>query len=141
MNTRRLKALLKSVGFPCLVAALVATSARADITSNLQVRYRFDEATGTRVADSSGNDRTGTVANDGLVTSVGRFGGGVHLDGTNDYIDFTAISATDNAQALTIAFWLNTDSRSQFEQIVTKYQDPNNMFAVIFGDTIRHRHR
>jgi hypothetical protein len=115
--------------------ALAPEVVLADITTGLQVRYWFDEATGPSAADSSGNHRTGTVAGGGLITAVGRFGGGVHLDGMNDYIDCPPISATDGASALTVAFWLNTDTRGEFDILCSKYQTDDYLFTVQIGSS------
>jgi hypothetical protein len=48
--------------------------------------FHFSEGTGTTTADASGNVHNGTLVN-GPTWGPGKYGQGVNLDGTNDYID------------------------------------------------------
>lgn len=107
-----------------MVALCHGGIARAEIHSNLQVRYRLDDLSGQTATDSSTNTgRNGTLTNGAQFISSGRVGGAADLDGTNDYIDCPAITATDGAQRLTVAFWLNTDSRADSEVVLSKGGD------------------
>ncbi len=64
-----------------------------------------------RVADSSGNANTGIVRNSANSWSVGARGGGVVLDGNNDYIEVTNTTALEYAGGdLSIAFWMKPAS-------------------------------
>lgn len=117
-----------------LVALSHGEVARAEIHSNLQVRYRLDDLTGQTATDSSTNTgRNGTLTNGAQFISSGRIGGAVDLAGDDDFIDCPAITATDGAQRLTAAFWLNTDSRADSEVVLSKYLDVNNGFSIQFG--------
>jgi hypothetical protein len=128
MNTRRIIApnrLLVSI----LVVLIFPAAARTDITSNLQVRYRLDDSSGPSATDSSGNNQTGTL-NGPAFNSSGRFAGSVTFDATNDYIDCQAITATNNAPALTVAFWINANDLGDYDILCVKYASVNLMFAV-----------
>src|SRR3989304_1870526 len=105
-GTNRYLPLLLGVGW--LIVLSHPATVLADIHSNLQVRYRLDEMSGS-AADSSGNGNTGTLNNGANFTANGRFGGAVNLEGTDEYIGCPAIAATSGATALTIAFWVYVD--------------------------------
>jgi hypothetical protein len=106
----------------------------ADIHSGLQVRYRFDDGGSTTATDSSTNSgRDGTLTNGAQFIPGGRVGGAVDLNATDDFVDCPAITQTDSASALTVAFWLNTDSRADGEYLVSKFFDPSNLFKITFG--------
>jgi hypothetical protein len=119
--------------FTVVAAVVVSAAASADTLSNLEVRYRLDEGSGSTATDSSTNTgRNGTV-NGGNLNTTGRVGGAVHLDGTDDYIDGPAIGNTDSAQRLTVAFWLNTDTRNDSEILVSKFAAALNQFSISLG--------
>jgi hypothetical protein len=106
----------------------------AEIHSGLEVRFRLDEGTGTTANDSSTNTgRNGTLTNGAQFISGGRVGGAVDLDGSNDYVAGPTIGATDSASAVTVAFWLNTDSRAASEILVSKFLNFSNFFTLQFG--------
>jgi hypothetical protein len=77
---------------------------------------------GTTATDSSTNGRNGTLTNGAQFIPNGRIGGAVDLDGTNDFVDCPAITTTDGAQRLTIAFWVNTASRNDSEILVPSFR-------------------
>ena len=70
-GTNRYLPLLLGVGW--LIVLSHPATVLADIHSNLQVRYRLDEMSGS-AADSSGNGNTGTLNNGANFTANGRFG-------------------------------------------------------------------
>src|SRR5437868_14732981 len=53
---------------------------------NVNTELRCNEGTGTTVADASGNNHIGTLTN-GPTWGAGKYGQGINLDGTNDYIN------------------------------------------------------
>jgi hypothetical protein len=72
--------------------------------SGLVAAYAFDEGTGTTVADSSGNDNTGTLGT-GVTWTVGRFGSALAFDGGARVTinDSPSLHLTD---ALTLEAWV-----------------------------------
>jgi hypothetical protein len=69
--------------------------ARADITTNLEVKYSFEEGSGTTVADASGNLHAATLLNGASYTaasapSVTQSSYSLLLDGVNDYVESNA---------------------------------------------------
>jgi hypothetical protein len=72
------KILLVALLGGCSAAPIdVATLAPTSLTSNLVAHWRFDDGSGTRLRDDSGNGRDGTVS--GGAWTAGRFGGGMHF--------------------------------------------------------------
>jgi hypothetical protein len=111
-------------------------TALAEIHSGLQVRYRLDDGSGTTATDSfTKTGRDGTLTNGAQFISSGRVGGAVDLLGTDEYIDIPAVTETDGASSLTVAFWLNTDTRADDEIVLSKYVGLTNHFSIQLGTT------
>ena len=49
--------------------------------------YSFEEGQGTTAKDVSKNGNDGTLQGDATWTKDGRFGGGISLDGEEDFVD------------------------------------------------------
>ena len=76
-------------------------------TADLIAYWRFDEASGTTVTDSSGNSNTGTLVNGGTWTT-GKVRNGLRFDGTNDHVVVNnSASINSITNRITIAFWAN----------------------------------
>ena len=74
--------------------------------NGLAAAWGFNEASGGTSADSSGNSNTATLLN-GVGRIAGKYGNGLSLDGTNDYLsaaDSTSLNISGNA--LTLSMWL-----------------------------------
>ena len=66
---------------------------------------RFEEGQGTTAADSSGNGNAATLRN-GAGWSAGWIGGGLALDGADDFGSIESSPSLDYADALTVAGWV-----------------------------------
>ena len=87
---------------------------------NLIVHWKFDEASGTSAADSSGHGYTGTLVN-GPVWTTGKDAGALNFDGTNDMVNLTSNSNLKIAGDITIAFWMNkTSEATDWQRLVGK---------------------
>lgn len=73
--------------------------------SSLVGEWRFDEASGTSAADSSGRSLNGTLQN-GPVWTSGRYRSGLQFDGVNDYVQVGAQPALVMTNAMTISAWI-----------------------------------
>ncbi|HJZ06154.1 MAG TPA: LamG-like jellyroll fold domain-containing protein [Patescibacteria group bacterium] len=82
--------------------------------------YKFDEGSGTTsVADSSGNGNTGTM-NGSMTESdwvLGKFGNGLDLDGSDDYVEIGSSTKVDNSYAGTISAWIKPSGNTGYETI------------------------
>lgn len=106
--SRLTKSLMKQAGRLLLVTVLLALS--SSITpqatgagSSLIAHWRFDEGAGTTAADSSGNNRTGTLVN-GPQWVAGQVGAGaLSFDGLDDYVVTADIPKPTD---LTLSAWI-----------------------------------
>lgn len=97
------------------VANMYAGSAPSCTTSTCLFWYKFDESSGTTVADSSGN------GNDGTVTAIanyiqwtsGNFGSGLYIDGSESQINLPDLASTSG----TLDFWLSPASNTGDQRI------------------------
>jgi arylsulfatase A-like enzyme len=86
-------------------------------TDSLAFRYAFEEGSGTNASDSSGNNRTATLSENGTSAAQGptwssgkfKFGGGLDFDGLNDLV-YTPAIAVSNASAWSASAWVQLDS-------------------------------
>ncbi len=91
------------------------------------LHYKFDESSGTRVNDYSGNKNHGTIE-DADWTNAGKIDGGLKLDGTggaqtNGYVLNAAV------HDLTASIWFksgarNSHNRTGFERLIVQSQKP-----------------
>jgi hypothetical protein len=109
INTLAIAVSLSLLGFTQAQAGLLA-------------HWKFDEGSGTSVADSSSNSNTGTLTNmTGNEWTTGPVGGALNFDGVDDYILVNYDSSLDATSALTISAWVKTStSNSQAELVVNK---------------------
>ncbi|MFZ2148270.1 MAG: LamG domain-containing protein, partial [Sedimentisphaerales bacterium] len=82
----------------------LATSVAEGADPSLVGWWRFDEGSGTTAYDSSGYGRDGTLVG-GATWAVGRFGGGIELDGTSGYVSVPDFELTTDS--ITWVAWLN----------------------------------
>jgi hypothetical protein len=84
--------------------------------------WKLDETTGLIANDSSGGEHHGTVTNTapepGWETAY--VDGGLHLDGTDDFIAVTDDPALDLSDAGTLALWFKMDSFKSFGGLIHK---------------------
>ncbi|NQT00711.1 MAG: LamG domain-containing protein, partial [Planctomycetes bacterium] len=70
----------------------------------LIAHWRLDEESGTTAGDASGNGNTGTLEG-GAQRTQGKIGGGVYLDGVDDYIEVPNVITPTGS----LAFWFKPD--------------------------------
>ena len=112
-----------------VLAALPAAPATAANPAGLVGHWGFDEASGTVTADQGPNDLDGTLLG-GAQFSQGVLGGGVQLDGLDDYVDITTAgdsfpSVVGDLSEGTISLWFSFD----------RLTGPNEVFTMFYlGD-------
>lgn len=102
MSLRYLRYAVQAFAF-CAIACGFSAAARADITSNLAVYYKFDSLSGTSATDSSGNGNTGTLSNATFVPN-GKYFGAYSSTNTSSTVT-VASSASLSMTSFTIATW------------------------------------
>jgi hypothetical protein len=124
------------------VAALVIASLAAPVeragaqSAGLVAAYSFEEGTGSAVGDASGNGRTGTISG-ATWTPVGRFGGALSFDGTNDLVSVTDAAALDLSTGMTLEAWVNPSALSNWRTVVLKEGPSGLAYALYAHDTAR----
>ena len=93
--------------------------------------YKLDEGSGDSLTDSSvGN--TGTAVNASIVS--GKLGNARLLNGS--YLNLNNIAQFSNAQKLTVSIWVNLNSNSGQQALVTKF-DSQGYWTDVSGGTPR----
>jgi HEAT repeat protein len=77
---------------------------KEDVTADLAAYWKFDETSGTKAIDSSGNGNDGTLVGDPKWVA-GRFGGALEFDG-NDYVDCGLAPEFDITDFITFTYWI-----------------------------------
>lgn len=89
-------------------------SYNTDRSNDLQGYWRFEENTGTSIADSSGNSRTATLTNGPTFSTdtplVNKYS--ILFDGSNDYLDIGSMSALASASSFSVSFWFKNNGNS-----------------------------
>ncbi len=115
---------LLSLSFGCTIPADAA----------LQGWWKFDEASGTTAADSSGNT---PAASGTLITgatfqpAAGRFGGAVYLNGTSGFVDAGDLARFEfsQTQSYSVACWYKSDG----DETVAEYQTNSGLVSKGYG--------
>jgi len=98
---------------------------RPVINAGLISYWSFNEGTGTKVGDMSGNGNTGTWNGTGSHWTTGKFGGGGSFNGTNDYVESSNFA--DNLPQLSVSVWFKSSQTAgtNYPAIVSKL-DPGS---------------
>lgn len=102
-----------------------ASDPNANLSQGLVGYWKFDETTGTTVADSSGNNNTGTwKASTGTVTNQwvpGKFGNAGNFNGSTTFVSVNNNPSVAITGSLTIAGWVKRADPKKFSYgILTK---------------------
>jgi hypothetical protein len=112
--------------------------ARAPLTlPGLVAAYSFDEATGSTVADLSGNGNDGTIS--GAAWGAGIHGTGLTFDGQDDWVTIPESDSLDLSTGMTLEAWVRPTARLGYETLVMKEGDTNPAYTLFaaedaFGD-------
>ena len=91
--------------------------------------WKFDEGSGTTVADSSGNGNTGTLVN-GPLWTAGRVGNALFFDGIDDNVTVPDSNSLDLSSSFTLSAWVNPASTfTDFRSILAK--NPTTMYYLL----------
>ena len=115
------------------VAGNITTSAGVIVTvsniTNLIVALPLNEGTGTAAADISGKSHPGILTN-APTWGAGKYGQGVNLDGTNDYINIAdhADFTLDPAQSYTWSAWVKNNNFTEWSTVWSQTVNTSNFF-------------
>lgn len=83
--------------------------------------WKFDETSGVRGGDSSGNGNDGVLHGDPMWVSEGKVVGAIELDGDGDFIEISNESNFDVASQLTVSVWVKVNEFDKsFQSIISK---------------------
>ncbi|MCP4257008.1 MAG: LamG domain-containing protein, partial [Planctomycetes bacterium] len=92
-----------------LISIVAVLSIAGNASADLILHWEFNEGSGTTAFDSSGNGYDGTIEG-GPIWEVGKIGGALHFDGSDDYVvDETAGDYINGLEAITISLWIKSD--------------------------------
>jgi alpha-mannosidase len=102
------------------------------------VGFAFNEGSGTSTADTSGT-YTGTLQN-GTLWTAGRYGTGLGLDGTNDFVSIADAPPFDLGRTGTIEAWVKLTTLGRWHGVISKGtpdSDPAHNYALEIDNTNR----
>ena len=102
----------------CLDASLLAAETPADLSKGLIGYWRFDEATGDQIKDSSGDANHGALQ--GAVRAVGKFGGAIECKKDALVVVPNSGSLSQMKEGITVAAWVNWATNSSWNMIVSR---------------------
>src|SRR5690606_27016875 len=105
-------------------------------SGNLIVAMPFNEESGVSALDISGNSHNGVLTN-GPVSSTGRYGQGINLDGVNDFVSISDHNnfTLDPTQSYTWSGWLRSNNFNQWSTVFSHTIDANNFFYLYAHST------
>ena len=109
-----------------------------DPSSGLTAYWKFDEASGTNAADSSGNGHNATL-NGGMTLqpAAGKIAGDVQADGSTGYVLTPSIDLT-GTQAITVSMWVNRTyggTLGPLMEATTNFNNTAPTFAIFADDS------
>lgn len=108
------------------------TPSPVTLSTGLVGHWKFDKGSGTSAVDSSANGNTGTLGN-GPTWGMGKIGGGVVFDGSNDYVaanSFAGAASPIASGDVTFSAWIklsasHTSGSSADKNIMTLQDTPS----------------
>jgi hypothetical protein len=98
--------------------------------------FGFEEASGTTVLDSSGNQNHGTfnATNGPQRTTAGRFGKAMVFDGIDDLITVANSSSLNLTNAMTLMAWVKVNNQTGWRNILMKQNGNDLAYAMYAND-------
>ncbi len=102
----------------------------------------FEDATGTKATDFSGNYNTGVLTNMAAPATAtsgwtkGKFGSGISFDGTNDYVNLGSGATMNITGDVSFSVWIktSTDAKMIFQDYDAN--SPFQGFAIMIGQNV-----
>ena len=87
--------------------------------TGLVAAYSFNAGSGTTVADTSGNGRTGTISG-ATWSTQGKFGNALSFDGVNDWVTVADAPSLDLTTGMTLEAWVFPTTSNGVRDIIIK---------------------
>ena len=118
-------------------ASAQATAVVSAQPAGLVAAYGFDAGSGTAVADASGNNNNGTLAN-GTWSAAGRYGGAIQFNGTNTWVSVPNATSLNPTAGVTMEAWVNPVAVNNWRTVMFKEQTGNLTYG-IYSNTSSNR--
>ncbi len=118
-------------------ASAQATAVVSAQPAGLVAAYGFDAGSGTAVADASGNNNNGTLAN-GTWSAAGRYGGAIQFNGTNTWVTVPNATSLNPTAGVTMEAWLNPTAVNGWRTVMFKEQTGNLTYG-LYSNTSANR--
>ena len=120
--------------FLCATATLLALPLKTEAVSNqgLVGYWKFDDGTGTKATDFSGNGNHGTLSTAGSLLPTwtsGKRGKALNFDGDEAYVRVPHNSSLNPTSGITVAAWIRADAWSGGPRILQK-GNSNNQYRL-----------
>ena len=108
------------------LAVTLTNGSSGNVTASRPVAaYDFEEASGSKVIDASGQGNHGTRSGNSRITQ-GRFGKALSFDGLNDWVTVNGAASVDLTTGMTVEAWVYpTESMTGWRTLLTKESPPD----------------
>jgi hypothetical protein len=107
----------------------VARQSEALELAGLVAAYGFEEGSGTRFGDASGNGNVGEISGASWVTS-GKYGKALSFDGVDDWATIADAESLQLSQAFTLEAWVRPTSLAAQAAVVAKENTQASAYAL-----------
>jgi hypothetical protein len=118
---------------PNSAVALVISTGPPPADASLVASYNFDTGSGTSVADTTGNGRTGTITG-ATWSTAGRTGGAMSFDGSGDYVTVADANSLDLTTGMTLQAWVRPSALSGWRTVILKERTGGLAYALYAHD-------
>ena len=124
-------------GSPATIPVTLVVGSVPPPTTGLVGAWGFNEASGTTVADSSGNGNNGTITG-ATPNAAGRFGGALSFDGVNDIVTVADANSLDVRTSMTLSAWVRPTAGGGWRTVLLKEQ-PGQLVYALYSSTDNNR--
>jgi chitodextrinase len=89
-------------------------------TQGLVGYWKFDEGSGTAVADSSGSNNSGVISGAGATWATGKIGGALSFNGSSGKVTVPGANSINFTGSFTLTAWVRPSALSGYETVVHK---------------------
>ena len=103
---------------------------RLNAAPALVAAFDFNQGSGTRLTDLSGNNNHGTLSNGPVWTAAGKYGGALTFDGTNDLVAINDAPSLDLTSGMTLEAWVKPATVTGWRTVILKEISGDLAYAI-----------